>query len=429
MNKRTGEIEYPRQCGCECKEKGYLTATGNTTGNATGNATINWRSGTVELLKSKFIERYGGTAQGLRVFRAPGRVNLIGEHTDYNDGFVLPAAIDREFLMVVRPRDDGHVRIYSANMKSETEFGLSSIEKIEGRWGNYVRGVAVRLLERGFALKGFDGVLSSTVPTASGLSSSAALEVLAARVFEALSGFVMDAVEQAKACQRAENEFIGVKCGIMDQFISRLGKKGNALLIDCRSLRYEHVPIPEGVRIIIVDTGVKRQLASSAYNERRAQCEEAVRAMARHKPGAAALRDFTLEEFEQRKCELPEIVAKRARHVISENERVLAAVDALRKNDVKTFGKLMYASHKSLRDDYGVGCRELDTIVEAARKTTGVFGARMTGAGFGGCGVILAKAEAAEDVVKRVGDEYEKMIGKRPEIYVCTAEDGAGEIE
>jgi galactokinase len=380
----------------------------------------------IEILKDKFRERYGQAK--LRVFRAPGRVNLIGEHTDYNGGFVLPAAIDREFLAVVAPTNDGEVKAYSMNTNTETKFSLSDIKHVQGDWGNYMRGVAQCLQNTGIHLKGFTAVVSSTVPMASGLSSSAALEVLTETIFEKIDGFHIDPVDGIKLCQKAENEFIGVKCGIMDQFISKIGKKDHALFLDCRSLEYKYVPLSKDAKIIIVNTGVKRALAGSKYNERRAECEKAVSIFSKHKKGTL-LRDYDLNDFQKWQNELPEVVRRRAKHVISENTRVLDAIDALKAGNLELFGHMMYESHDSLKNDYEVSCIELDAIVNTARKVPGILGARMTGAGFGGCAVVLAEPKGVERFVQRMEDVYHEKFGRKPEIYVCTAEDGAGEIK
>lgn len=356
------------------------------------------------------------------VARAPGRVNLIGEHTDYNDGFVLPMAIDRDVTIVGAPRQDGIVRLRSANFGDEAAFSLNRIEKArDGHWSNYARGVASVLRQAGFDLRGFDGVIYGNVPIGSGLSSSAAIEMATLMAFAAAgSPLTLDGAQAARLAQRAENEFVGVNCGIMDQFISSLGKAGHALFIDCRTLAYEPTPMPQGVTVLVVDTGAPRSLAASAYNERRAQCEQAARAL-----GAPALRDVSVEAFEERRGELPHLIARRAAHVIYENRRVLDAVAALRANDVATFGRLMNQSHDSLRDLYEVSSAELDTVVEIARHIPGVHGARMTGAGFGGCAIALvddAQANALAEAIKR---EYPARTGREPKVYACVASDGA----
>lgn len=356
------------------------------------------------------------------VARAPGRVNLIGEHTDYNDGFVLPMAIDRDVTIVGAPRDDRVVRLRSANFDDEVGFSLDRIAKAsDGAWSNYARGVADVLQQAGFDLRGFDGVIYGDVPIGSGLSSSAAIEMATLMAFAAAgSPLTLDGAQAARLAQRAENQFVGVNCGIMDQFISSLGKAGHALFIDCRSLAYELTPMPAGVTVLVVDTSAPRSLAASAYNERRAQCEQAARML-----GAPALRDVSVEAFEQRRSELPDLIARRAAHVVYENQRVLDAVAALRANDVRTFGRLMNESHDSLRDLYEVSSKELDAVVEIARSINGVYGARMTGAGFGGCAIALVDDDQVGALTQAVAQEYPRRTGRQPKVYACVASDGA----
>jgi len=372
-------------------------------------------------LISRFEQRFGHRPAFLA--RAPGRVNLIGEHTDYNDGFVLPMAIDREVAVVGAPRDDRRIRLYALNFDDEADFALDQLQRSElADWSDYPRGVAWALREAGFDLVGFDGVLYGDVPIGSGLSSSAAIEMAVFMAFAAcqpaLAG--LDRVHAAKLAQRAENAFVGVNCGIMDQFVSALGQAGHALFIDCRSLDYAPVPMAGGTAVVVVDTAAPRSLAASAYNERRAQCEAAARLL-----GVPALRDLSPEIFAQRRAALPALVARRAEHVIYENRRVLDAVAALRAGDVATFGRLMNASHDSLRDLYEVSSPELDAVVEIARGVSGVYGARMTGAGFGGCAIALAEQTAVDALRDAVMREYPARTGRQPSIYVCTANDGA----
>ena len=372
-------------------------------------------------LVSRFEQRFGHRPAFLA--RAPGRVNLIGEHTDYNDGFVLPMAIDREVAVVGAPRDDRRIRLYALNFDDEACFALDQLQRGEpAHWSDYPRGMAWALQEAGFDLVGFDGVLYGDVPIGSGLSSSAAIEMAVfmalAACQPALAG--LDRVRAAKLAQRAENAFVGVNCGIMDQFVSALGQAGHALFIDCRSLDYAPVPMPVGMAVVVVDTAAPRSLAASAYNERRAQCEAAARLL-----GVPALRDLSPELFTQRRAALPALVAQRAEHVIYENRRVLDAVAALRAGDVATFGRLMNESHDSLRDLYEVSSAELDAVVEIARGVSGVYGARMTGAGFGGCAIALAKQTAVDALRNAVMREYPARTGRQPSIYVCTANDGA----
>ena len=360
---------------------------------------------------------YGATF----VARAPGRVNLIGEHTDYNEGFVLPMAIDRDVTIVGAPRQDHIVRLYSADFDQLSTFPLDAITPDPAMpWSNYMRGVAAMLQADGLALRGFDGVVSGDVPIASGLSSSAATEMATVMAFCAASGLSIDGARAAQLSQRAENEFVGVNCGIMDQFISSLGKAGHALLIDCRSLRYELAPLPAGVTVLVVDTTAPRTLAGSAYNQRRRECEEGARLL-----GAPSLRDVSVQAFERRRDTLPEVIARRCAHVIYENQRALDAVAALRRGDLSTFGALMNQSHDSLRDLYEVSSAELDAVVDIARGAPGVYGARMTGAGFGGCAIALVNDNAAAALADRIAVEYPRRTSRTPSIYPCTASDGA----
>jgi galactokinase len=369
-------------------------------------------------VRRAFADRFGDVPQF--VVAAPGRVNLIGEHTDYNDGFVLPAAIDRHIFIGFRPRADRQVRLHAADFDSDAQFSLDDIHyDREHTWSNYERGVAWVLQQAGFGLVGMDAVIAGDVPVASGLSSSAAIEVATAYAFQLLGDLALDGVKRALLCQKAENEFVGMRCGIMDQYIISLGKRGHALLIDCRSLEYRLVPIPGGCSLIVCDTKKRRGLVDSEYNTRRQECEAGARAL-----GLKALRDITPVEFERRQDLLEATTRKRCRHVVTENQRVLDAVEALSAGDPGRFGQLMNASHLSLRDDYQVSCRELDRMVEAAWKQEGVLGARMTGAGFGGCTVNLVRHGTEDSFKRQVAQEYTEVTGLTPEIYVCAAEDG-----
>jgi galactokinase len=378
----------------------------------------------VAALKAEFSQQYGTSPEV--VVRAPGRVNLIGEHTDYNDGYVFPIAIDRSVLVAASTRGDRMVRVRAADFDAQASFSLDNIEYDEGqRWSNYQRGVAAVLEERGISLPGVDVVMSSDVPIAAGLSSSAAIEVSMAVTWQTLTGFELTRPELALLCQRAENTFVGVNCGIMDQFISALGQENAALFIDCRTLEHKPAFLPDGVSVVIMDTKKQRGLADSAYNTRRAECEEGARLLGAHLPEITALRDVTPAGFERYAGELPENVRRRCRHVIGENQRVLDAVEALARGDAGAFGELMDASHVSLRDDYEVSCAELDAMVEAAWEAPGVIGARMTGGGFGGCAVALAKTERAEAFSEQVAQVYESETGLVPSLYICTAKGGA----
>ena len=355
------------------------------------------------------------------IVRAPGRVNLIGEHTDYNDGFVLPLAIDRATWIALRPRSDNRVHAISIDMDDRAEFALDDLPQPgDTRWIDYLIGVAWALGERGYTLRGWEGVVSGDVPIGSGLSSSAALELAAARAFYCVSGFAWDAAAMALACQAAENHWLGVNCGIMDQLISAAGVEDRALLIDCRSLETATAPLPAETAVVILDTGTRRGLVDSQYNQRRDQCEAAARHF-----GIAALRDIDLAAFERRAHELDELSRKRARHVISENERTLQAREAMMAGDARALGELMIASHISLRDDFEVSSPALDAMVERANAEAACYGARMTGAGFGGCAVALVKADEAERFSQAVASSYQDATGNEPALYVTRATSSA----
>ncbi len=380
-------------------------------------------------LREQFRQLYGGEP---RIFSAPGRVNLIGEHTDYNDGFVLPMAIDRRTYVAAAPRNDGIVRCASEEFAGQIEFELNPDLKPGKDWANHVRGVATCLLRDEVALRGADLLIASEVPPGSGLSSSAALEVSAGFAMLKISNQSVDSpnglIALALAAQRAEHEFAGTRSGIMDQYIAALGIAGHALLLDCRSLEYEAVPIDlSDVRIVVCNSMVKHDLAASEYNTRRAECEEAVRRLATYLPGILALRDVEIEEFDVWADALPDVIRRRANHVLTENARTLAVVESLKKGDPVQFGKLMYASHESLRDDYEVSCRELDWLVEIARQCAGVYGARMTGGGFGGCTVNLVVAGQVESFISSITEAYQSKTGLIAQCYVCQASDGARE--
>ncbi|MBL8050746.1 MAG: galactokinase [Anaerolineales bacterium] len=361
------------------------------------------------------------------IVRAPGRVNLIGEHTDYNDGFVLPIAIDREVCIALNPRDDETIRLFSLDLKTDSVFNLHSLNPSNG-WDAYPQGVANELMKAGYEIKGFDAIITGDIPRGAGLSSSAAVELATARAFSVISGFEWDAVKMAKLCQKAENEWVGVNSGIMDQMASASSKAGYAMFLDCRSLEIEHIPLPKNVSIVILDTSTRRGLVESAYNERRSQCEEAARWF-----GVKALRDVRLDsekwKVESGKMkEERELVFKRARHVISENERVLEAIEVMRNGNVKRLGELFNASHESLRDDFEVTNDALNIMVECAREQVGCYGARMTGAGFGGCAVALVNESNVEAFVKNVPAAYRQRSGLEASVYVCKSSAGASQV-
>ena len=375
-----------------------------------------------EQVTQTFKTQFGGTPTYL--VRAPGRVNLIGEHTDYNDGFVLPMAIDRAAWIALGPRDDGKVRVYALDYEETAEFSLTALQKGKG-WAEYIKGVANELKVAGFQVEGWDGVLGGDVPNGAGLSSSAAVEMAAARAFAEVSGFERKPVRMAQVGQKAENRWVGVNCGIMDQMVSATAQAGNALFLDCRSLAYEQVPIPVGVAVVVMDTSTRRGLVDSAYNERRSQCEEAARFFS-----VKALRDVSLERFEEERGKIKdETVMRRARHIITENQRVLNAVAAMRANDVHTLGKLFDQSHASLRDDFEVTNEALNQIVATAQSHPACFGARMTGAGFGGCAVALVDKGKVDEFVSAVRAGYRQKSELEAMMYVCQASEGASLVE
>jgi len=364
-----------------------------------------------------------------RIFRAPGRTNLIGEHTDYSDGFVMPAALEYCCWIAASRRADRRLVLHSENLAARSEVDLSSPSLAPaGSWSDYAAGVAVMLARAGFEPCGANLLIRSDVPIGAGLSSSAAFEVATAWALVDLSGHSADQRRLAQVCQQAENEFVGVRCGVMDQFTSLHGRAGHALLLDCRSLEFEHLALPDGVLLVMCNTGVKHKLAAGEYNRRRADCEDAVRWLEAVLPGIRALRDVKLEQLEQYKARLPETIYRRARHVVMENARVAQAAEALRQGHLERFGMLMEESHASLRDLYEVSCAELDLMVELARRQPGVHGARMTGGGFGGSTVNLVEAPYADRFRWEIARAYENATRIRPEIYVCATADAAGPV-
>ena len=355
--------------------------------------------------------------------RAPGRVNLIGEHTDYNDGFVLPIAIDRDIALVAAPALDGsrQVRLYSLNFDQRSTFSLDDIARSDReRWSNYIRGVLWVLAQEGYPLAGFDAVVAGDVPLGAGLSSSAALEVATLELCDALFGLGLSQKQKALLGQRAENQFVGVQCGIMDQLIAATGVVEHAILIDCRSLEGMPVPMPPGVSVVVLNSMVKRGLVDSAYNERRQQCEEAA-----HRLGVPALRDVSPEMLAARADELPPLVGKRAAHVVSENDRTLRAARALRQGDLATVGALFNESHASMRDLFEITVPAIDTLVTLAQEQRGCYGSRMTGGGFGGCTVSLVVEEEVPAFTEAVVAGHEAATGLRAAVYVCRPSAGS----
>jgi len=370
-----------------------------------------------------FQAAYGDAPQF--IVRAPGRVNLIGEHTDYNDGFVLPMAIERAVWVALRPRKDRSVEIHTLDFDEDViRFPLDVKERKAPSPAEYIKGMSYMLGNAGYALKGWEGVVKGDVPIGAGLSSSAALEMATAQAFAAVSGFDFDPPKMARLGQQVENEWIGVQSGIMDQMISAAGQAGSALLIDCRSLELDPAPLPPGTAVVIMDTGTRRGLVGSAYNERRQQCEAAAKYF-----GVPALRDLDLETFESRMDELDDLPRRRARHVVTENARTLQARDAMKAGDAIILGALMDGSHESMRDDFEISSDALNAMVEAARHQSVCYGARMTGGGFAGCAVALIQQDAADEFSNVVAEEYQKVTGNTPALYVSQPAAGAMIVE
>jgi galactokinase len=364
-----------------------------------------------------FQARFGSPAAFL--VRSPGRVNLIGEHTDYNDGFVFPLAIERATYVALRPRPDGIVALHSVDFQQSARFATTDASATVPDWAEYAKGVATLLAREGFALNGFEAVIATDVPVGAGLSSSASFSLAIARAFHAVSGFTWEPARMARLCQRVEIECIGVNCGIMDQLVIAAAVDSDALLIDCRSLATKPSPLPNGAAVLILDTRKSRTLAGSAYNERRAQCESVAQFF-----GVKALRDITFAQLQSAQGKLDPLVWRRAKHVVTENDRTQQAAVATAAGDAKQLGQLMNASHESLRVDYEVSCAELDEISALARAQPGTFGARMTGAGFGGCAVALVAADRADVIAAAIAPAYEKKFGVKPMLYVTRATAG-----
>jgi len=379
-----------------------------------------------------FNEKFTDTGLVKGAFSAPGRVNLIGEHTDYNEGFVLPMAIEKEIIMLGQLRKDREVRVFDLVYNVGIDFSLDKLISLRKNiWANYLMGVMDEIQKAGYPLQGANLIFISNIPKGAGLSSSAALEVVTALTMAKLNLFEIEPVEMAHLCRRAENNFVGVACGIMDQYVSCLGQKKYALFIDCRTNEYELIPFRNhDYQIVICNSKIQRGLINSEYNKRREQCKKATEFFA-HKLGhkIQALRDVTIDEYKKYQAQLPEIIARRARHVISENYRVQAGIQALRTVNYSTFGQLMIESHQSLKDDYEVSCEELDLLVDLALIQEGVLGARMTGAGFGGCTVNLIEQNYIDGFKKSIKNEYKKITGIIPDIYVTPPAEGAKVLE
>lgn len=381
----------------------------------------------VHALSQAFRAKFGGEPS---IYRAPGRVNLIGEHTDYNQGFVLPAAIGFSCWVAIAARSDDRLLVYSENFNETVEARIEGIARSAAKsWADYALGVAWALREAGHRLSGANLYIAGDVPLGAGLSSSAAVEVSTGYALLSIADEKIDLTKLAQLCQRAENEFVGARVGIMDQFVSCHGRSGHALEIDCRSLEYRALKIPPRVQLVICNTMMKHKLHSSEYNARRAECEEAVRALSSNIPGVMSLRDVTLSQLEQNRGLLSEMLYLRCRHIVTENQRVHQVARLFKQGTTNGLKEVMAESHRSLRDDYEVSSRELDTMVEIASRQPGVYGARMTGGGFGGCTINFVDIDSATEFQRQVSADYEKATGLRPDIYICEASQGAELVE
>ena len=361
-----------------------------------------------------------------RVFRAPGRVNLIGEHTDYNDGFVMPAAVGFSTYVGIAPRPDRKLVLQSQEFPGRFEFDLDNLPQQRNQaWVDYVVGVAIVLRRGGIRLEGANLLVHGDIPIGAGLSSSAAMEVASTLAFLSLTGTQMPLPEVATLCREAENTYVGAHVGIMDQYISCMGKAGHAMLLDCRSLEFKLVPIPPALQLVVCNTMVKHDVATSGYNVRRAQCEEGVAYFAKWYPNIRALRDVSTEMLQDHTKDLPPVILKRCSHVIFENQRTVEAARCLSEGDLARMKELMAESHASMRDLYEISCLEVDIMVDSAQDLPGFCGGRMTGGGFGGCTINLVRSENAAGFATQIADRYQRATNIKPQIYICSAEDGA----
>lgn len=365
------------------------------------------------------------------IVRSPGRVNLLGEHTDYNDGFVLPAAINKSIILALAPNDLDRIRLYGVDMeKPDFETDISScLEKSDRHWPNYILGVVDQLLQRGMGTGGFDCVIGGYIPVGAGLSSSAAVTGGVVYGLSRIFDLGLERKEMARIGQQAENNFVGVQCGIMDHFTNIFGNKGQVIKLDCRSYEYEYYPFTgKDTRIVLFDTGVRRELAATGYNVRRSQCEEGVQLLKQFEPDILNLRDVTFKLLEDHKKDLPEEIYHRCRYVLDENARVASACNDLVRGDFRSFGKWMYFSHYGLRDLYDVSCLELDVLVDATEDIEGVLGARMMGGGFGGCTINLVEKSEIDSHINRIAERYKEKTGELPEVYVVDTAEGTGSV-
>jgi galactokinase len=382
------------------------------------------------LLKEAFKDKYG-SLENTHIYQAPGRVNLIGEHTDYNGGLVLPFAIDKSISLIIQPRKDKYIKLSSLNFNHDVTCDISDISyKAKDMWTNYPKGVIKTLQEMGYSFKGLNLLYSSNIPIGQGLSSSAAVEVVTCYAFVNHYKFKIKIDKIPSICQKAENEFMGMRCGIMDQFVITLAQANHSMLLNCRSLDFEFVPFADrNIKIVIGNTKVSRNLVNSAYNMRREECERGVSILSRYLKGIKQLSDISIDDFKRLEKYLPQPIRDRCCHVIYENERVRQAVKALKDGNYTRLGRLMVLSHKSLKKLYKVSCRELDIMVDSALKVKGVLGSRMTGAGFGGCTISLVKENIVDEFINKVGQLYKRKTGMKPEFYSCIPVSGVRKIK
>lgn len=382
---------------------------------------------TPRALTASFESQFGNKASPV-CHRAPGRVNMMGEHTDYNQGLVCPMALEMACYAAVAPASHGNLRVYSANLGETREWPVADLASTQPHrdWGDYIGGVAVELNRAGFSVMACDLYLESDVPSGAGLSSSASVEV--ATAFALLASREMEKLEIAKLCQRAESRFVGMPCGIMDQYASVFGQRDSAIQIDCRTLESEPVHLPHNLRVVVVNSMVKHELGTSAYRQRVAECQDAVTAIRRLNPAVQSLRDVTPEFLAEIQDSIPDVPFKRARHVATDNARVIEFAAAARKGDLDEMGRLFIASHRSAQYDYEISCEELDFLVNTAVKLDGVYGGRMTGGGFGGCTVNLLEPEAVANFRERMADAYRKRFSIEPQFYECLPAAGAGRL-
>lgn len=380
----------------------------------------------IENIGAVYRQKFGGEPL---LVRSPGRVNIIGEHTDYNEGFVLPAAIDKAIYIAIGKRDDGQIQLYSQEFGESHEISVAELHKSTKQWANYILGVADQLLLRGHAVGGFNLVVDGNVPIGAGLSSSAAVECATAFALNTLFGFGIDRMELVKVAQKAEHVYAGVMCGIMDQFASAFGRKNHVMKLDCRSLHYEYVPLNlEGFKILLLNTNVKHSLASTEYNTRRKECEAGVRLIQQHHPEVGSLRDATMEMVQRHVAPVDEVTYRRCKFIVEENIRLQTGCEDLKEGNLRALGEKMFATHEGLSKEYEVSCKELDFLVAAVKGNEDVYGARMMGGGFGGCTINLVREGAIDDLVSKIAVSYRKEMNLELTHYVAQVEDGTSVI-